>query len=479
MTVRTRILLILLLAFASGFFALERWLSLELRPRYYQSFEEPLVDTANLLAEIAGREFDRPNPNFDSLYDAFERVYRRDPRADIYGLHKNNIDIRVYITDRQGIVVFDSHRKAVGQDFSRWRDVHLTLQGEYGVRSSPTDEILQRRDDREAGSVAYIAAPILRNNDLVGVLSIGKPKINVTQFILTAKRDLVWAVAGVAMLALLTATMLYLWFSRPLYQVAQFAERIAQGETLATPDLGDNEIGSVARAIAAMRQALDGKNYIERYTQTLAHELKSPLTSIKASAELLLEDMPPAQRQRFIGNIQAENERALNLIQRLLELAAVENRQGVVEKKPVVLGELTDEIAASLQAALLQKNLALEIGGDISITVTGERFLIKQALFNIVENAAAFSPIGGRLVIDVLSEADAVVVKVRDYGPGIPDYAQARVFERFYSLPRPGAQNRSSGLGLSFVKEVMELHRGSVSLTSSESGTEAVLRFPA
>jgi two-component system sensor histidine kinase CreC len=161
MTVRSRILLVFLLALASGFFALERWLSLELRPRYYQSFEEPLVDLANILAEIAGQEFDQPQPEFKNLQAAFQRVYQRNPNADIYGLHKNDIDVRVYITDRSGKVVFDSQQKALGQNFANWRDVHLTLQGQYGVRSSPLTEIPLRHDDREARSIAYVAAPII------------------------------------------------------------------------------------------------------------------------------------------------------------------------------------------------------------------------------------------------------------------------------------------------------------------------------
>ena len=479
MTVRSRILLVFLLALASGFFALERWLSLELRPRYYQSFEEPLVDMANILAEIAGQAFDQPQPDFKPLQAAFERVYSRNPNADIYGLHKNDIDIRAYITDRSGVVVFDSYQRAVGESFSNWRDVHLTLQGQYGVRSSPLTEIPLRHDDREARSIAYIAAPIYRNGDLVGVLSVGKPKVNVSQFILTARRDLLWAVAGVALLALATVTLLYLWISRPLYQVAQFAQRIAQGETLATPDLGDNEIGSVADAIAAMRQALDGKQYIERYTQTLAHELKSPLTSIKASAELLLEDMPAPQRQRFINNIQAENERALNLIQRLLELAAVENRQGVVDKKPLALDEIVQEIAVALHAALRQKKLNLVINAVNEVTLVGERFLIRQALFNILDNAIAFSAVGGQITLSVIAEPNQTAIIVHDQGPGIPDYAKDKLFERFYSLPRPDSQTRSSGLGLSFVREVMELHQGTVTLNSDEGGTEATLVFPA
>lgn len=478
MTVRTRILLIFLATLASGFFALERWLSLELRPRYYQSFEEPLVDMANILAEIAGQEFDDPPLDFDRLQSALERVYQRRLNADIYGLNKDNVDIRIYITDRYGIVIFDSYNQAVGQDFSNWLDINRTLQGKYGARSSPLAEMPHPQDDREARSIAYVAAPIYRHGDLVGVLSVGKPKVNVTQFILTARQDLIWAVLGVTVLAVVTVTMLYLWVSRPLYQVARFAERIARGDSIAAPDLGRNEIGSVAQAIAAMRQALDGKHYIERYTQTLAHELKSPLTSIKASAELLLEDMPSAQRRRFIANIQSENERALNLIQRLLELAAVENRQGLIEKKTVVLKDLIDEIAASLQSTLLQKNVSLDIAKPITPHVLGERFLIRQALFNAIENAVDFSPAGSRVAINAFSGTDHVVVTIRDQGPGIPDYAKDKIFERFYSLPRPDSHTRSSGLGLSFVKEVMELHQGSVTLSSDDNGTEAVLKFP-
>lgn len=463
----------------SGFFVLERWLSLELRPRYYQSFEEPLVDMANILAEVAGDAFAQNPPQFGTLQAAFDRLYTRRVDADIYGLKKNNVDVRVYVTDRAGKVLFDSYRLDVGSDFSQWRDVYMTLQGRYGARSSPKDPRLhQQIEQRESNSTAYIAAPIYRGGELVGVLSVGKPKINVSRFILAARRDLLWAVAGIAALVLVIATMLYLWVSRPLYQAAQFAGRIANGEAAAVPRLGNNEIGTVVAAIDAMRKALDGKNYIEQYTQTLAHELKSPLTSIQASAELLLEDMPEAQRRRFIANIQTENARALNLIQRLLELAALENRQGAVEKQTVDVADLFAEIAAALQTRLEQRSLQLHIDCPPAFSVQGERFLIRQALFNLLDNAIDFSPETGLIEIRCYTDANWTVITVRDYGTGIPDYARERIFERFYSLPRPGNRGRSSGLGLNFVKEVMELHQGRVELLAHADGMEAVLRFP-
>jgi two-component system sensor histidine kinase CreC len=478
MTLRTRILLIFLVTLGSGFFVLERWLSLELRPRYYQSFEEPLVDMANILAEIAGHEFNQAEPRFDRLQAALNNVYARQVNADIYSLKKNNVDIRIYITDRTGKVLFDSYHLDVGKDFADWRDVSMTLEGKYGARSSPQDKRIREIEQRESNSIAYIAAPIYRGNDIVGVLSVGKSKVNVSHFILAARQDLLWAVLGITVLVIAIATMLYLWVSRPLYQAAQFAERIASGEPVSVPHLGRNEIGTVVNAIDAMRKALDGKNYIEKYTQTLAHELKSPLTSIKASAELLLEEMSAFQRQRFIQNIQAENDRALNLIQRLLELAALENRQGLIDVQTVPLAELLDEIGKSLQSTLEQRETRLIIDNPITFSVQGERFLIRQALFNVIENAIDFSPADGQITINSYAETGWLVVSIRDHGIGIPDYAKERIFERFYSLPRPGNRGCSSGLGLNFVKEVMELHQGFVELVTHDNGTEIRLKFP-
>ncbi|MGR9053632.1 MAG: ATP-binding protein, partial [Gammaproteobacteria bacterium] len=152
--------------------------------------------------------------------------------------------------------------------------------------------------------------------------------------------------------------------------------------------------------------------------------------------------------------------------------------QGIVDKKAGPLRTVVEEINQALQPTMLQKGLtfAIEIGD--SAVVSGERFLVRQALFNVVENAVAFSPDEGRIDLTAIVDKDQVVVKIRDRGPGIPDYAKERVFERFYSLQRPGGRSRSSGLGLSFVKEVMDLHGGSVALNSGSEGTEAVLRFP-
>ncbi|HEY1140038.1 MAG TPA: ATP-binding protein, partial [Lysobacter sp.] len=110
----------------------------------------------------------------------------------------------------------------------------------------------------------------------------------------------------------------------------------------------------------------------------------------------------------------------------------------------------------------------------------GDPFLLRQALVNLIENAADFSPPGATIRLRALSDAGRVRFEVDDEGPGVPDYALSRVFERFYSLPRPHGGSRSSGLGLCFVAEVAALHEGRAELHNREAGgARASLEIPA
>ena len=104
------------------------------------------------------------------------------------------------------------------------------------------------------------------------------------------------------------------------------------------------------------------------------------------------------------------------------------------------------------------------------LALVGDRFLLQRALHNLVENASAFAPAGTTIEVDAASVGDAVCIRVSDRGPGIPDYAGERVFERFYSLPRPRGGERSSGLGLPFVREVATLHGGQARLGNRGGG---------
>jgi two-component system sensor histidine kinase CreC len=485
MQIRTRIFLVFAGVILLGFFALIHWLQDDLRPRYMEAQEDPLVDMAQVLAALVAEHSAVPGegpvrPDATALATVFPAVAARRFEAQIYGLIKDRIDVRVYVTDARGRVVFDSDEgRDLGRDYSRWLDVARTLRGVYGARTTKGDPIYPE------GSVMYVAAPIERDGELIGVVSVGKPTRNAERFIYGAIRNLTAAGALAAAGAVGVALVLYLWVSRPLQQLTDYARAVQSGRRVALPRLGRNEISRVGEAMAQMRSALDGKAYIERYVQTLTHELKSPLAAIRGAAELLQEEMEPQDRNRFAGNIRSEVGRVQDLIDRLLELAAIENRTALERLEPVDLAAVARETIEAVRP--LARTRGITIGIDLAVdtdlssgpTVSGDRFLLHQAVRNLLSNAIAFSPAGGTVRVQVACHPGGSELSVADSGPGVPGYARDRVFERFYSLPRPDG-GRGTGLGLSFCQEIMALHGGEISLgpRPDQPGTLAVLRFP-
>lgn len=474
MKIRTRIVLVFVGVVASGFYFLVQWIADDLRPRYLESLEEPLVDTAHLLAELLATGSDAQLVDGDWLATVFERLDQRRFQAQIYALEKTRVDLRVYVTDENGLVVFDSSGRDLGADYSRWNDVHLTLQGRYGARSTAEDPAHPER------SVLYIAAPILdAQGTLRGVVSVGKPASNADRFLEVAKRKLTTAglVATLAVLAL--GLVLYAWVSRPLGKLLRYAQAVKAGERVSLPRLGHNEIGIMGNAMEEMRRELAGRDYAEHYVQTLTHELKSPLAAIHGAAELLDEDMPLAQRRRFLANIRTETRRLQNLVERMLELAALEKRQTLDNPRDISLAKLLEDIRASLLPQATQRQIQLVLPDRVDCSIRGENFLLRQAIHNLLQNAIHFSPTGGVVRVALALSARQVTLSVEDQGPGVPDYALSRVFERFYSLPKPDENNRGTGLGLSLVREVAELHGGEAGLENRpEGGARGWLRLP-
>jgi two-component system sensor histidine kinase CreC len=230
-----------------------------------------------------------------------------------------------------------------------------------------------------------------------------------------------------------------------------------------------------------MRDALAGRNYVADYVQTLTHEVKGPLSAIRGAAELLQEPMPEVDRARFIANIARETQRIQELVDRMLELTALESRKSLDRASPVPLAALVAEVVASATSSAQARGLGIAVVGEpaANAVVVGDAFLLQRALANLIDNALDFSPPGGRVDVELVVHARSVDVVVRDAGPGIPEYAEDKVFEKFYSLARPATAKKSTGLGLSFVKEIAELHRGRVTLKNGVGGgAVATLSLP-
>jgi two-component system, OmpR family, sensor histidine kinase CreC len=477
MSIRARIILTHLLIVGIGFFYLVKKITdaQEIKPRYMQSVEEPMVDFARLLAALLERNLSNGQIDLSGFREAFDKVRTRPFTARIYSREKTNVDVNVYVTDARGIVIFDSGEgRAEGKDYSRQNDVYLTLRGKYGARSTKADP------NDPTSSVLFVAAPIMAGDSIAGVVSVSKPQKSMATFMHETRRNIFIMGAIAAAGVVLVGTVLSMWITRPIQRLTAYARAARDDERVPLPKLGSSEIASLGRAFEEMRDALDGRKYIENYVQTLTHEVKSPVAAIRGAAELLREDMSPEQRDKFLGNIESETARIQEIVDRLLLLSAVEAKRSLDEQKPVDLREPIQRVIASIGAQAAAKDI--ELAADLPqepCTVSADEFLIEKAILNLFQNAIAFAPTGGKVAASLEQNDGMCELRVEDNGPGIPDYAQARVFERFFSLPRPDTGKKSSGLGLAFVREVASLHRGSIELRNrADGGAVAELRLP-
>lgn len=325
----------------------------------------------------------------------------------------------------------------------------------------------------------YIAAPILHEGDLIGVLSVGKPTYSADQFTEAAQNKFIIGGTLVCLALIVIGLLLSVWVTRPIIRLTDYARAVRDGKRVRRPRLGSSEMEELGVAFEQMRDALAGKQYVENYVQTLTHEIKSPLSAISGAVELLEEDLTPVQRQTFLRNIRQESGRIGRIVDNLLLLSSLESRKYINSKERIGVSNLLAELEKTLAPLLAVKNIDLDIRGECNLTIRGEPNLIRQALLNIVQNAIEFSPAGGEIVVRVERQEGGVCFEVLDHGPGIPDYARERIFERFYSLKRPADGRKSSGLGLSLVKEIAALHQGSITLSNrSGGGAEARLFFP-
>ncbi|MFJ9990605.1 two-component system sensor histidine kinase CreC [Pseudomonas putida] len=456
----------------SGYFLLNT-VREQIRPVVRQSSEETLVDTANLLAEILHDDVKAGTLGQSRLPQVLESYGQRRPGADIWGLAKNQVSHRIYVTDAKGIVLLDSSGQALGKDYSRWNDVYLTLRGQYGARSTRSDP------DDESTSVMHVAAPIIDNGQVIGVVTVAKPNSSLQPYIDRSEQRLLTLGLGLIVLGLLVGAALSWWLARSLRRLTRYAQAVSEGERAALPHYKGGELLQLATAVERMRTQLEGKAYVERYVHTLTHELKSPLAAIRGASELLQGPMPDEQRARFASNIERESERLQQMIERLLNLARVEQMQALEDEQQVPLAALVDELLHGYAARIDSAGLQIRQQVTDGVLLLCDPFLLRQALANLVDNALDFTPAGGTLSFELVHDGDRVALSLFNQGEAIPDYAIERVSERFYSLPRPGTGRKSTGLGLNFVAEVMQLHGGALAVDNVEGGVRVRLWLPA
>ncbi|HEY4082208.1 MAG TPA: two-component system sensor histidine kinase CreC [Burkholderiaceae bacterium] len=452
-----------------------RVFSAEIKPSVREVTESIMVDTANLLAELAVDDLAQLKPGAtldDSRFAQAVKAYSQRPvSAAIWGMEKHKLDFRIYVTDAKGRVVLDSAQApATGQDYSQWRDVNLSLRGEYGARSS------REVEGSDRSTVLYVAAPVRRTGQVIGVVTVAEPLTAIQRFIDRAERRIWLAGLGLLLFSLAIGVAATLWLVGNVRRLRHYAQQAQAGQRPIVPQV-PGELGDLAQAMDAMRERLDGREHIEHTVRALTHELKSPLAAMRGAGELLQDDLAAPDRQRFARQVVDQSERMRELVDRLLELSKLEMLRTPTHLENLQLDELVDEAVANLADRLTQKQLTVRWKQREALNITADRELLNLALSNLIGNAIDFAPEGSSLEWSLSKDGAMAVLSLRDFGPGVPAEAWPQLGERFFSTARPGSLIKGSGLGLAIVRRVAALHGGTLNFEPAEPGLRVLLRL--
>ncbi|MFI5053849.1 MAG: ATP-binding protein [Acidimicrobiia bacterium] len=310
----------------------------------------------------------------------------------------------------------------------------------------------------KGGGAVQIARRVSESDDVIDVL----------------RNRLVLIVLGGIAFAALAAWLVMRRATKPIERLTKTAEHIAATQDLTTPIpvQGTDEVGRLAASFNTMLIALDtSREQQQRLVVDASHELRTPLTAVRTNIDFLAHatTLGDEERAQLIAETRLELDELTNLVSEMVELATDVRSQEPIE--PVDLGEVANDVVARYRR---RTGREIEVTTDAAGTVEGRRSMLDRALSNLVDNALKFSPTEQPVTMTVVGGR----VEVADRGPGIAVEDRGRVFDRFYRSPsartRPG-----SGLGLSIVAQIVELHGGTVVLEPREGGgTVARLELP-
>jgi two-component system sensor histidine kinase ChvG len=322
----------------------------------------------------------------------------------------------------------------------------------------------------------FLAEPVRHAGQVVSAVYVTRSTNPVLVEMHSVRRGLIKILIVTLGLTAIVTLALSLSISRPLERLSRAARRITRGDLgVPVPLGGGGEISELAAEFDQMTRQLEARQrYISEFAADVAHELKSPLTSIRGAAELLAEgaDDDLAARRRFLNNIRLDATRLDRLVSRLLELSRIdasEQLPQVVDLKALV----TRAVARSEGP---EAPIELRYEATLSSVMAREADL-ETALLNLLDNAQRFSPDGASVSVRVTGPGadDLFSIQVTDRGPGILPEHFPRVFDRFFTTD---AERDGTGLGLAIVKSVASAHGGQISFTSEPGCTSFTLQLP-
>jgi signal transduction histidine kinase len=325
-----------------------------------------------------------------------------------------------------------------------------------------------------------IASALLQDG---GMMQVGRSGDSRAVLLQPLRRAFAGAGAIALVLSVAVGTVLAWRATRPLRQVSSTARIIVETGNLGARVPGAAGTGELAELVRQFNTLLEKNSahvrVLRETLDNLAHDLRTPLTRLRGTAELALHDgVDPAEARSALADCIEETDRLLHVIETLLDISAAEGGALALHRDPIDLRSVVERAADLYREVAEEKNIAVALDLPSPVELSGDSVRLGQAVNNILDNALKYTPAGGRVTLAAAVQGAAAVLIVTDNGPGVPPGEREAIFRRLYRGDSSRSQ-RGLGLGLSLVKAVVEAHHGSVSVEDAPGGgARFTMRLP-
>ena len=382
-------------------------------------------------------------------------------------------DYRVLILDASSVVVYDTGYEDVGKTFL-------------------LPEVMQALEDRDIAreqkdGTVYAAVSIMgRGNNVVGAVLISDAMTDVHDIVGDIGKESYLLLATVVLLVVLIMFVVSKVFTEPVKSLIGVIQKMSEGhfeQRVKVNGRVHNEIVDLAIACNQMADQLEKvESTRQQFVSNVSHELKTPLSSVKVLSEsiLLQEDVPKEMYVEFLHDINSEVDRMTAIINDLLTLVKLDQKEIPVNFKEIDLNEWMADIIKRLQPLADAKGVSLQWDKLKDIRADVDEMKLSLAISNLVDNAIKYTPEKGTVKVTLDADHQNVFISVADTGIGIPEDEVSRIFERFYRVDKTrDRETGGTGLGLSITHATIMMHKGSIKVNSKEEeGTTILVRIP-
>lgn len=264
----------------------------------------------------------------------------------------------------------------------------------------------------------------------------------------------------------------------PIRKVATSIALFGQGNLSVRVETDrDDEIGQLGRSFNEMAERLERLIVSERrLLSDISHELRSPLARLKFAMKLA---RTSSDSTAALERIERDVDRIASLVADIVEINVVEDDPALQDKREICVRDIVDEVVQACNVEAEMRGCAIEVKGDVCGSVQGNPELLRRAVENVLRNGIRYSPEKSPIELSLSENADDAIISIRDYGPGVPKEALARIFDPFFRVEEARNTNGGgSGLGLSIAKRAIQLHRGSIIAENATPGLRVGITIP-